>query len=141
MIYNAPVKDMLFLVNEWLGLERWTSLPGYEEVDADLVEAILEEAGKFASTELLTINQGGDEHGAVHENGEVRTPPGFREAYQQFIDNGWGILDRGSVSVTYDRISFDYDNFRNVNAGGPVGEEPPFAFDADVVQVFFSFWY
>ena len=93
MIYNAPVKDMLFLFNEWLGLENWTSLPGYEEVDADLLEAILEEAGKFASTELLAINQQGDEHGAVHENGEVRTPPGFQEAYTQFIENGWTGID------------------------------------------------
>ena len=93
MIYNAPIKDMLFLVNEWLGLERWTSLPGYEEADADIWEAVLEEAGKFASTEVLPINQAGDEHGAVHENGEVRTPPGFKEAYTQFIENGWTSID------------------------------------------------
>ena len=58
-----------------------------------------------------------------------------------FAQNGWGILDRGSVNVTYDRIQFDYDNFRNVPAGGPAGEEPLFAFDADVVQVYLSFWY
>ena len=93
MIYNAPIKDMLFLVNEWLGNERWSSLPGYEEVDADLWEAILEEAGKFVSTEVLPINQAGDEHGAIHENGEVRTPPGFKEAYTQLIDNGWTGID------------------------------------------------
>jgi hypothetical protein len=78
MIYNAPIKDMLFLINEWLGLDRVTALPGYEEFDADLLEAILEEAGKFASTELLTINREGDEHGVTIEDGEVRTPPGFR---------------------------------------------------------------
>jgi len=89
MIYNAPVRDMLFLVNEWLGLDRVTALPGYEEVDADLIEAVLEEAGKFCVTELLTINREGDEHGAVYEDGEVRTPPGFKEAYTQFIENGW----------------------------------------------------
>lgn len=93
MIYNAPIKDMLFLLNEWLGIERLTSLPGYEEVDADLLEAVLEEAGKFASTELLTINQQGDEHGVVHTDGTVRTPPGFKEAYTQFIENGWTGID------------------------------------------------
>jgi butyryl-CoA dehydrogenase len=93
MIYNAPVKDMLFLLNEWTGLENVTSLPGFEEVDADLVEAILEEAGRFASTELLTINRQGDEHGAVFDNGTVRTPPGFKEAYTQFIENGWTSID------------------------------------------------
>jgi butyryl-CoA dehydrogenase len=93
MIYNAPIRDMLFLVNEWLGLDRLTALPGYEEVDADLLEAILEEAGKFASTELLTINRDGDEHGVVLEDGSVKTPPGFKEAYKQFIENGWTGID------------------------------------------------
>jgi hypothetical protein len=85
MKYDAPIQDMLFLLNEWIGIDRLTSLPGYEEVDADLVEAILEEAGKFASTELLTINREGDEHGAVFEDGSVRTPPGLKEAYTQLI--------------------------------------------------------
>ena len=93
MIYNAPIKDMLFLVTEWLGIERITSLPGYEEVDADLLGAVLEEAGKFCATELLPINREGDEIGAIHENGEVRTPPGFKEAYTKFIENGWMGID------------------------------------------------
>jgi len=93
MIYNAPIKDMLFLLNECIGLEKLTALPGNEEVDADLLEAILEEAGKFCSTELLPINQSGDEHGARHENGSVKTPPGFKEAYTQFIENGWTGID------------------------------------------------
>ncbi len=93
MIYNAPIKDMLFLLNECFGLEKIGALPGFEEVDADLLAAILEEAGKFCSTELLPINQGGDEHGAVHANGEVITPPGFKEAYAQFIENGWTGID------------------------------------------------
>lgn len=93
MNYNAPIKDMMFLLTEWLGLEKLAALPGYEEVDADLIEAILEEAGKFCGTELLSINRDGDEHGAVHEGDSVRTPPGFKEAYQQFIENGWTTID------------------------------------------------
>src|SRR5210317_1357618 len=93
MKYEAPIKDMLFLVNEWIGLENLTSLPGYEEVDADLFEAILEEAGKFASGELLTINREGDEHGAQFENGAVTTPPGFKEAYASFAASGWTGID------------------------------------------------
>jgi len=93
MIYNAPTKDMLFLLNEWLGLDKLTALPGNEDFDADLLEAVLEEAGKFCSTELLPLNQTGDEHGAVYENGEVRTPPGFKEAYARFIENGWTGID------------------------------------------------
>ena len=93
MIYSAPIREMLFLVNEWMGLEKLTALPGYEDVDADLVEAILEEAGKFASTELLAINREGDEHGATFDNGNVTTPPGFKEAYTQFIEAGWTSID------------------------------------------------
>ena len=108
MIYTPPIKDMLFLLNEWIGLEKLTALPGYEEVDGDLIEAILEEAGKFCTTELLDINRDGDEHGAVHDGDSVRTPPGFREAYRQspfcpkagfreayarFIENGWTGID------------------------------------------------
>ncbi len=93
MIYTPPIKDMMFLLNEWIGLEKLTALPGYEEVDGDLIEAILEEAGKFCTTELLDLNSVGDEHGAVHEGDTVRTPPGFREAYARFIENGWTGID------------------------------------------------
>ncbi|MDA0707010.1 MAG: acyl-CoA dehydrogenase family protein [Proteobacteria bacterium] len=93
MIYNAPIKDMLFLLNECFGLDTVRALPGNEEVDTDLLETILEEAGKFCSTELLTINQAGDEHGAVHADGAVTTPPGFKEAYAKFVENGWTGID------------------------------------------------
>jgi alkylation response protein AidB-like acyl-CoA dehydrogenase len=93
MIYNAPTKDMLFLLNEWIGIDRLNTLPGFEEVDSDLVEAVLEEAGKFAVTELLAINREGDEHGAVYNDGEVETPPGFKEAYKSFIEAGWTSID------------------------------------------------
>ena len=84
---------MLFLLTEWIGLDRVTALPGYDEVDADLIEAVLEAAGKFCSTELLAINRDGDEHGAVFENGNVTTPPGFKEAYTRYIENGWTGID------------------------------------------------
>lgn len=93
MIYNAPIQDMLFLIREWIGMDRIATLPGFEEVDLDLVEAVLEEAGKFASTELLTINREGDEQGAVYADGEVTTPPGFKEAYRNFIEAGWTSID------------------------------------------------
>lgn len=93
MKYDAPIADMLFLLNDFIGLERLRELPGFEEVDADLLGAILEEAGRFAGTELLSINQDGDRHGASHEDGKVKTPPGFREAYAEFIANGWTGID------------------------------------------------
>ena len=84
---------MLFLINEWIGIDRLTSLPGFEEVDLDLIEAVLEEAGKFADSELLAINREGDEHGAVYSDGSVTTPPGFKEAYKNFIEAGWTSID------------------------------------------------
>lgn len=93
MIYNAPIKDMLFLLNECFGVEQLRALPGNEEFDADLLEAVLEEAGRFCSTELLTINQSGDEHCAVYADGAVTTPPGFKEAYAKFVENGWTGID------------------------------------------------
>jgi butyryl-CoA dehydrogenase len=93
MIYDAPVKDMVFLIDEWIGLDRITSLPGYEDLDRDTLESILEEAGRFCSSELLTINQQGDEHGATCIDGVVKTPPGFREAYRKFAENGWNGVD------------------------------------------------
>jgi alkylation response protein AidB-like acyl-CoA dehydrogenase len=93
MICNAPIKEMLFLLTECMDLSTLTSLPGNEEIDADLLEAILEEAGKFSSTELLAINQSGDEHGATFDNGNVTTPPGFKEAYARYIENGWTGID------------------------------------------------
>lgn len=93
MNYEAPVRDMMFLLEDWIGIERLTALPGYEHVDRDTCAFILEEAGKFCAREVLPLNRVGDEHGAVFENGRVTTPPGFREAYQQFCDNGWPGLD------------------------------------------------
>ena len=93
MIYNAPIKDMMFLVDEWLGIEGLRSLPGYEEFDREILEAVLEEAGKFCSTEILPLNRDGDEHGAVFADGAVTTPPGFKAAYQKFIENGWTSID------------------------------------------------
>jgi len=93
MIYNAPIQDMLFLIRECVGIDKLNALPGYEEVDIDLIEAVLEEAGKFASGELLAINRDGDEHGAVFDDGNVTTPPGFKEAYTQFIEGGWTGID------------------------------------------------
>ena len=93
MKYDAPVQDMMFLLTELVGLEQLQELPGHEDFDESLAEAVLEEAGKFASTELLPINQVGDQHGAMHENGNVTTPPGFKEAYTQFIENGWTGID------------------------------------------------
>ena len=87
--YQAPIKDMRFVINELAGLKDLAGLPGFEEVTPDLVDAILEEAGKLASDVLAPLNRSGDIEGCKLENGVVRTPKGFPEAYKQFIDGGW----------------------------------------------------
>ena len=90
--YAAPIEDMRFVLNRLVGLERIAALPGYEEVSPDLVDAVLEEAGKLASEVLAPINASGDHEHSVLENGVVRTPKGFREAYGQYRDGGWNAV-------------------------------------------------
>jgi 3-(methylthio)propanoyl-CoA dehydrogenase len=90
--YQAPLKDMKFVLNELAGLEAVAKLPGYEEATPDTVDAILEEASKFASGVLDPINYSGDQEGSKWADGEVRTPKGFREAYKQFCAGGWNAL-------------------------------------------------
>ena len=90
--YVAPLKDMRFVLQELAGLTEVAKLPGYEDADLDTVDAILEEASKFASEVLDPINYSGDQEGSKWRDGEVRTPKGFSEAYQQFCAGGWNAL-------------------------------------------------
>jgi len=87
--YNAPIQDMRFTLNHVVGLPAVAQLPGYEAADADLVDAVLEEAGKLARDVLAPINWQGDQEGAVLENGVVRTATGFKEAYKAYAEGGW----------------------------------------------------
>ena len=87
--YAAPLDDFRFLLNEVLDYEATVaSLPGCEEATGELLEAVLEEGAKFCENELLPLNQSGDEEGCVFENGVVRTPKGFKKAYQAFCEGG-----------------------------------------------------
>ena len=90
--YRAPLEDMRFVLRELVGLERVASLPGYEEADPDVVDAILDEAARFAGEVLSPLNRVGDLHGAQLRQGEVTTAPGFREAYRSFVEAGWNGL-------------------------------------------------
>ncbi len=90
--YAAPLKDMKFVLNELAGLAEVAKLPGYAEATPDTVDAILEEAGKFASGVLDPINHSGDQEGSKWTESGVKTPKGFREAYKQYIEGGWASL-------------------------------------------------
>jgi alkylation response protein AidB-like acyl-CoA dehydrogenase len=87
--YSAPLRDMNFVLSELAGLERVAGLPGCEEAAPDVVEAILDEAGKFAGEVLAPLNRSGDQEGATWDAGAVTMPRGFKEAYARFVANGW----------------------------------------------------
>ena len=89
MTYRAPVTDMSFALRHIGQLDRVATLPGYEEATEDFVAAALEEASKLSSDVLAPLNWPGDVAGSVLENGVVRTPDGFKQAYRQFVDGGW----------------------------------------------------
>ena len=92
-IYAAPIRDMKFVLKELIGLDDISALPGCEEVTADLVDAVLEEAGKFASGVLDPLNRGGDKVGAKLANHVVTAAPGFKDAFAQYAQGGWPGLD------------------------------------------------
>ena len=90
--YAAPLADMRFVLHELVGLEAITQLPGYDDATPDLVDQVLDEADRFAARVLAPLNQPGDREGARLENGVVRTPEGFTEAYARFVAGGWNSL-------------------------------------------------
>ena len=91
--YNAPIRDMKFLLHEVLGFEDVTKYDAFSDVDADLADAVLEQAAKFAEEVLTPLNIVGDHEGCTrHEDGSVTTPKGFKDAYKQMTENGWTAL-------------------------------------------------
>ncbi len=90
--YTAPVKDMMFLFEKLRDNKNYNELERYNEVTPDLVKDILEEAAKINQNLILPLAKAGDENPAVLENGIVRTPPGYKEAYQKYIEDGWTSL-------------------------------------------------
>ena len=90
--YAAPVEDMMFLFEKLRDNKNYNELEKYKEVSPDLVKDILEEAAKINQNLILPLAKVGDENPAVLENGVVRTPPGYKEAYQKYIEDGWTSL-------------------------------------------------
>ncbi|MFS4437295.1 acyl-CoA dehydrogenase C-terminal domain-containing protein [Paracoccaceae bacterium GXU_MW_L88] len=90
--YNAPLKDFSFLLHDYLKVET-LKLDGFSELDRDFTGAILEEAGKISRDVLAPLNRVGDEQGCKLENGVVRVPEGFKDAFDQLREGGWTGLD------------------------------------------------
>ncbi|MBN4667761.1 acyl-CoA dehydrogenase [Pandoraea nosoerga] len=93
MSYQAPIKDMQFVMNELADLSNISKLPGYEDASPELAQAVLEEAARFNQEVLAPLNVVGDQQPSTWKDGVVTTTPGFKEAFRQFSEAGWqGVL-------------------------------------------------
>lgn len=89
MPYQAPVKDMLFVMNELADLPAVSALPGNEDATPDTAEAVLEENAKFCSNVVAPLNNPGDKEPSYWHDGQVTTTKGFKEAFKAFAEAGW----------------------------------------------------
>ena len=93
MAYKAPVRDLTFILNEVLEIDRYTNQPGFEDISSDLVQQVLEEGAKFAEEVIAPINHSGDKEGCHWaEGGVVTGPKGWKEAYKAMVEAGWPAL-------------------------------------------------
>ncbi|MDG1462042.1 MAG: acyl-CoA dehydrogenase N-terminal domain-containing protein, partial [Gammaproteobacteria bacterium] len=97
--YRAPVRDMLFVINELADMNEVAALPDYEEATPDMVEAMLEGAAQLANDVIAPTNVVGDTQGAKLVDGHVLVPDEFKVAYQQYVEGGWPGL---SLDPEYD---------------------------------------
>src|SRR5437667_4967151 len=93
--YTPPLRDFQFVMHELLGVvDELKALPAHAEIDADTINAVIEEGGKFAATVVAPLNRIGDEQGCTLDKTthEVSAPDGFKQAYAQYVEGGWAAL-------------------------------------------------
>jgi len=120
--YNPPLRDMQFVMHELLNVvDELKLLPGHEDIDADMINAVLEEGGKFAAEVIAPINLSGDAEGCTLDKAthEVTAPKGFKEAYQQYVEGGWPALscdpEFGGQGLPYLVNQFFYEMMNSAN--------------------------
>jgi alkylation response protein AidB-like acyl-CoA dehydrogenase len=91
-VYRAPLEDYRFVLHEFFEVEKQTDLPHFADLTADVIDDVLSSAGTICEEVLQPLNQPGDAEGCHYENGVVRTPKGFKEAYKSFTEGGWSGL-------------------------------------------------
>ena len=89
MTYRAPIKEMLFVMEELAGLRNVAALPGFEDYGSDTAQAVLEESAKFCEGVIAPLNWEGDKNPSTWRDGQVTTTPGFKQAFRQFGEGGW----------------------------------------------------
>jgi len=87
--YNAPIRDFEFVLKEWLNVSKYSQVSGFEEVDDDLISALLDQGAKLCEEVLFPINQSGDKEGVKFDKGKVKVPSGFKKAYKTYVESGW----------------------------------------------------
>lgn len=123
--YSAPLKEMRFVMKELAGLAEVCELPAYADIDVDTVDAVVEEGAKFAAEVLTPLNVSGDRDGTQIDADGVIEAPGFKEAYQQYVEGGWSTMpcdpEFGGVGMPHIASSVVSEMWASANLAFSIG--------------------